>query len=78
MGGQGVQQAGFAAAGFSATDISPVNQGEAFLIAEGGTPQRVKVAYLTDADIIAMADYAAQARRVTLPATPAGTATAVA
>ena len=29
------------------------------LIAEGGVPERVKVSYLTDADIIALADYAA-------------------
>jgi DNA segregation ATPase FtsK/SpoIIIE, S-DNA-T family len=62
------------AAGFSATDISPLNQGEAFLIAEGGTPQRIKVAYLDDADIIALADHAATTRRHS----PTGPATAVA
>jgi DNA segregation ATPase FtsK/SpoIIIE, S-DNA-T family len=66
------------AAGFSATDISPLNQGEAFLIAEGGTPQRIKVAYLTDADIIALADHAARIRRTTPPAISAGPAIAVA
>jgi DNA segregation ATPase FtsK/SpoIIIE, S-DNA-T family len=66
------------AAGFSATDISPLNQGEAFLIAEGGTPQRIKVAYLTDTDIIALADHAATIRRATPPVTPAGPAIAVA
>jgi len=64
------------AAGFSATDISPLNPGEAFLIAEGGTPQRIKAAYLSDADIIALADHAAQARR-TRPH-PTGPAIAVA
>ena len=64
------------AAGFSATDISPLNPGEAFLIAEGGTPQRIKAAYLSDADIIALADHATQARR-TRPH-PASPATAVA
>jgi len=69
---------GWSAAGFSATDISPVNPGEAFLIAEGGTPQRIKAAYLSDADIIAVADYAATLRRATAPATPAGPAIAVA
>jgi DNA segregation ATPase FtsK/SpoIIIE, S-DNA-T family len=65
-------------AGFAATDISPLNQGEAFLIAEGGIPQRIKVAYLTDADITALADYAAWTRRTSSPATPAGPAIAVA
>jgi DNA segregation ATPase FtsK/SpoIIIE, S-DNA-T family len=66
------------AAGFSATDISPLNQGEAFLIAEGGTPQRIKVAYLTDADIIALADHAAATRNAAPQAAPAGPAIAVA
>jgi DNA segregation ATPase FtsK/SpoIIIE, S-DNA-T family len=65
------------AAGFSATTISPLNQGEAFLIAEGGTPKRIKVAYLDDADIIALADHAARTRRTHAPA-PAGPVTAVA
>ena len=47
------------------------------LIAEGGIPQRIKVAYLSDADISALADYAAWTRRTgSLPA--AGPATAVA
>jgi S-DNA-T family DNA segregation ATPase FtsK/SpoIIIE len=69
---------GWSRAGFSATDISPTSQGEAFLIAEGGIPQRIKVAYLSDADITALAGHAAQLRRTTPPAAPAGTATAVA
>jgi S-DNA-T family DNA segregation ATPase FtsK/SpoIIIE len=69
---------GWAHAGFSATDISPTNPGEAFLIAEGGIPKRIKVAYLSDADIIALASYAAWTRRTPPPATPAGTAPAVA
>ncbi len=70
---------GLARTGFSATDISPLNQGEAFLIAEGGIPQRVKVAYLSDADIIALADYAAWTRHAQrLNCTTAGPAIAVA
>jgi S-DNA-T family DNA segregation ATPase FtsK/SpoIIIE len=69
---------GWSRAGFSATDIAPTNPGEAFLIAEGGIPKRIKAAYLTDADITALADYAAWTRRTTPPATPAGTAPAVA
>jgi len=68
---------GWSGAGFSATDISPVNPGEALLIAEGGIPQRIKAAYLSDDDIRALADYAAWTRR-THRLTPAGPATAVA
>ena len=68
---------GWSAAGFSATDISPLNPGEALLIAEGGTPQRIKAAYLSDDNITALADYAAWTRR-TRPLPTAGTATAVA
>ncbi len=65
------------AAGFTATDIAPSNPGECQLIAEGGLPERIKVSYLTDADIIALADYAAWTRRTgSLPT--AGPATAVA
>ena len=65
------------AAGFTATDIPPSNPGECQLIAEGGLPERIKVSYLTDADIIALADYAAWTRRTgSLPV--AGPATAVA
>ena len=68
---------GWSGAGFSATDISPVNPGEALLIAEGGIPERIKVSYLADADIIALADYAAWTRRTgSLPT--AGPAMAVA
>ena len=70
---------GWSGAGYSATGISPVNPGEALLIAEGGIPQRIKAAYLSDADITALADYAAWTRR-TPPQTTitAGPAAAVA
>jgi DNA segregation ATPase FtsK/SpoIIIE, S-DNA-T family len=54
---------GWSEAGFSATDLSNTNQGSAFLIAEGGTPRRIKVAYLSDSDIIALADFAAWTRK---------------
>jgi S-DNA-T family DNA segregation ATPase FtsK/SpoIIIE len=68
---------GWSGRGYSATAISPANQGECLLIAEGGIPERVKGSYLTDADIIALADYAAWTRRTgTLPT--AGPAAAVA
>ncbi len=70
---------GWAHAGFSATGISPANQGEALLIAEGGIPQRIKAAYLGDSDIIALADYAAWTRHAQrLNCTTAGPAIAVA
>jgi S-DNA-T family DNA segregation ATPase FtsK/SpoIIIE len=65
------------AAGYTATDIPPSNPGECLLIAEGGLPGRTKVSYLSDADIIALADYAAWTRR-TQPLTTAGPAVAVA
>src|SRR5215469_4877071 len=42
---------GWSGKGFTATDISPLNPGCAWLIAEGGTPQRVKASYLSDDEI---------------------------
>ncbi|MEV7231634.1 FtsK/SpoIIIE domain-containing protein [Polymorphospora sp. NPDC051019] len=56
---------GWAEQGYTATDIAPTNQGAAYLIAEGGTPRRIKVAYLSDTQIQAIADYAAWVRRPT-------------
>jgi len=54
---------GWAEQGYTATDIAPTNQGACYLIAEGGTPRRIKVGYLTDAHILAIADHAAWIRR---------------
>ena len=54
---------GWAEQGYNANDISPDNQGEAFLLAEGGVPRRIKAAYLTDEQLYAIADYAAWIRR---------------
>jgi S-DNA-T family DNA segregation ATPase FtsK/SpoIIIE len=54
---------GWAGRGFTAASISPTNQGAGYLIAEGGTPRLVKAAYLSDADIIRIANYAAYIRR---------------
>jgi S-DNA-T family DNA segregation ATPase FtsK/SpoIIIE len=65
---------GWAEQGFNANDISPTNQGECFLLAEGGIPKRMKAAYLSDTDIYAIADYAAWTRRptgITVPGTAA-------
>ena len=71
---------GLSGAGYTATAIAPTNPGEALLIAEGGIPERVKVSYLSDADIRALADYAAWTRCTGSPitATTAGPAAAVA
>jgi S-DNA-T family DNA segregation ATPase FtsK/SpoIIIE len=55
---------GWSGQGISATDIPPTNPRVAWLIAEGGTPQRIKTAYLTDDDIKAIAAYAAWTRDI--------------
>lgn len=66
---------GWAHAGFNASDISPTNQGVAYLIAEGGVPRLFKAAYLTDTHIGDLVDYAAwirsHPRHTTAPARPA-------
>ena len=54
---------GWAARGFSSNTIATDNQGCGYLIAEGGLPSLVKAAYMTDADIIRVADYATYIRR---------------
>jgi DNA segregation ATPase FtsK/SpoIIIE, S-DNA-T family len=53
---------GWSGKGCTATDIPPTNPGVAWLIVEGGIPQRVKVAYLTDDDIRRLAAYSAYLR----------------
>ena len=58
---------GWSEAGFDATTIAPTNPGVAYLIAEGGVPQKIKAAYLTDEHIIALADHAAWTRRTPAP-----------
>ncbi|MGI5288340.1 FtsK/SpoIIIE domain-containing protein [Nonomuraea polychroma] len=54
---------GWSGSGYSATDILPTSQGVCYLIAEGGSPRKIKVAYLTDSDIAHIADYAVAIRR---------------
>ncbi|GAA2510915.1 FtsK/SpoIIIE domain-containing protein [Pilimelia columellifera] len=54
---------GWAEQGYSAADITPENQGECFLLTEGGFPRRIKVAYLNDEDIKRIAAHATWARR---------------
>jgi len=50
--------------GFNASEIDPTNRGEAFLLAEGGIPFRIKTTYLSDKDIYRIADYAAHTRQL--------------
>jgi DNA segregation ATPase FtsK/SpoIIIE, S-DNA-T family len=49
---------------YSATEIDPQSRGVSWLRAEDGVPRRVKAAYMTDAEIIELAAWAAQARCV--------------
>jgi DNA segregation ATPase FtsK/SpoIIIE, S-DNA-T family len=60
---------GWAARGYSSNTVDPNNQGCGLLIAEGGIPALVKAAYLSNEDIIRVADYAAWTRRTTTTAT---------
>jgi DNA segregation ATPase FtsK/SpoIIIE, S-DNA-T family len=50
---------GWASKGYTAEDIDPQARGVSWLRAEDGIPRRVKAAYLSDADIIALAETAA-------------------
>jgi S-DNA-T family DNA segregation ATPase FtsK/SpoIIIE len=71
---------GWAARGYSAATIHPADQGVGWLIAEDGHPRRIKVAYLSDADIIRLAAYAADIRRPSRPSadpTTGGASTAI-
>ena len=63
---------GWAERGYSANTVDPNNQGVGYLISEEGTPNLVKGAYMSDTDIIRVADYAAWTRRT---ATDTDTAT---
>ena len=53
---------GWANRGWSANTISPTNPGAGLLIAENGSPELVKVAYLDDRTCAAIAAYAATLR----------------
>lgn len=69
---------GWAHTGFNASDISPTNQGVAYLIAEGGVPRLFKGAYLTDAQIGDLVDYTTWIRTPHRPTTTAGAPVALA
>jgi S-DNA-T family DNA segregation ATPase FtsK/SpoIIIE len=53
---------GWANKGWSANTISPNNPGAGLLIAENGSPELIKVAYLDDRTCAAIAAYAATLR----------------
>jgi DNA segregation ATPase FtsK/SpoIIIE, S-DNA-T family len=53
---------GWATAGYSATDIDIEARGVGWLLAEGGTPKRIKAARLSDGEIKALAAHAAHLR----------------
>jgi S-DNA-T family DNA segregation ATPase FtsK/SpoIIIE len=63
---------GWASKGYTAEDIDPQARGVSWLRAEDGIPRRIKAAYLTDDDIIHLADQAAALRRGEQPATSPG------
>ena len=54
---------GWASKGYTAEDIDPQARGVSWLRAEDGLPRKVKAAYLTDEQIITLADHAAALRR---------------
>jgi S-DNA-T family DNA segregation ATPase FtsK/SpoIIIE len=54
---------GWASKGYTAEDIDPQARGVSWLRAEDGLPRKVKAAYLTDEQIITLADQAAALRR---------------
>jgi S-DNA-T family DNA segregation ATPase FtsK/SpoIIIE len=60
---------GWAARGYSSNTIDPSNQGCGLLISEGGIPALVKAAFMSNDDIIRVADYAAWTRRTRKPTT---------
>ncbi|MFG1609284.1 FtsK/SpoIIIE domain-containing protein [Actinoplanes sp. NPDC049265] len=60
---------GWAEKGFSANTVDPTNQGVGFLISEEGIPRLIKGAFMTTADIIRVADYAAWTNRPDTDAT---------
>jgi DNA segregation ATPase FtsK/SpoIIIE, S-DNA-T family len=55
---------GWASQGYSAKAIRPEALGQAWLLAEGGFPRRMRCAYLTDAHIRALVSHAKHLRRI--------------
>jgi S-DNA-T family DNA segregation ATPase FtsK/SpoIIIE len=59
---------GWAKLGYTARHIAPHQIGVGWILAEGGTPLRMKAAYLTDADIRAIVAFASDIRGMRKPA----------
>jgi S-DNA-T family DNA segregation ATPase FtsK/SpoIIIE len=53
---------GWATQGYSAATIDPLARGVSWLLAEDGTPQRIKAAYLSDREIAHLAACAVRLR----------------
>ncbi|HSV67103.1 MAG TPA: FtsK/SpoIIIE domain-containing protein [Mycobacteriales bacterium] len=53
---------GWANQGYTAAEIDPGARGVGWLIAEGGVPRRMKAAHLTDEQVAALAEHAAELR----------------
>ena len=53
---------GWAARGYSAADLDPGARGMSWLLAEGGVPERVRSAFLSDEQVYELADVAARLR----------------
>jgi DNA segregation ATPase FtsK/SpoIIIE, S-DNA-T family len=53
---------GWATEGYTAADIDPTTRGIGWLIAEGGTPRRMKAAYLSDEQATRLAEHATRIR----------------
>ena len=53
---------GWANQGYNAATIAPEDRGVGLLLAEGGFPRRIKSAFLADADIYGLVNYARQLR----------------
>jgi S-DNA-T family DNA segregation ATPase FtsK/SpoIIIE len=62
---------GWANQGYTAASIDPLARGVGWLIAEGGTPRRMKAAYLSDAQVTDLAERAEKVRASDPDARPA-------
>ncbi|GAB3655684.1 FtsK/SpoIIIE domain-containing protein [Glycomyces tarimensis] len=54
--------AGWAERGYNAMDLDPTKPGDSFLLAEGALPRRMRVAWMSDAEVAQVANFAAQLR----------------
>jgi DNA segregation ATPase FtsK/SpoIIIE, S-DNA-T family len=54
--------AGWVDQGYNAMNLDPSKPGDSFLLAEGGVPRRMRVAWMSDAEVAQVAAFAAQLR----------------